>query len=181
MKFIFQERHENFSYSKSWLNHGGKWNFISVQTPQICAIPMEMQTKKNVRWNALTRIMMTGNFSNDTHFNSPYNKSGFRTTILWLYDVIMHAWRMSHEASFTSRVNMIILMLRIGTIYPNVSSDFDIADCPAFWRNRTVKINLMNLKDGDYPKNLKKKRCHCDWSWFICWNRPHSAYLPLYP
>ena len=51
---------------------------------------------------------------------------------------------------------MIILMLRIGTIYPNVSSDFDIADCPAFWRNRTVKINLMNLKDGDYPKNLKK-------------------------
>ena len=47
-------------------------------------------------------------------------------------------------------------MSRIGTIYPNISSDFDIADCPEFWRNRTIQINLMNLKDGDYPKNIEK-------------------------
>ena len=67
---------------------------------------------------------------------------------------------MSHEALSTSRVDdklsLTILMSRIGTIYPNISSDFDMADCPEFWRNRTIQINLMNLKDGDYPKNIKK-------------------------
>ena len=30
-----------------------------------------------------------------------------------------------------------------------------MADCPEFWRNRSIKINLMNLKDEGYLKNLK--------------------------
>ena len=46
-------------------------------------------------------------------------------------------------------------MFRIGKFYPNVSSDFDMADCPAFWRNRSIEINLMNLEDEGYLKNLK--------------------------
>ena len=46
-------------------------------------------------------------------------------------------------------------MFRIGKFYPNVSSDFDMADCPEFWRNRSIEINLMNLKDEGYLKNLK--------------------------
>ena len=48
-----------------------------------------------------------------------------------------------------------IFMLRIGEFYPNVSPDFDMADCPAFWRNRSIEINLMNLRDQGYLKSLK--------------------------
>ena len=46
-------------------------------------------------------------------------------------------------------------MLRIGIFYPNVSSDFDMADCPPFWRSRKIEINSMNLKDQGYMKNLQ--------------------------
>ena len=50
-------------------------------------------------------------------------------------------------------------MLRIGKgngkFYPNVSSDFDMSECPAFWRNRKVKINLLNMKDEEYMKNIQ--------------------------
>ena len=73
---------------------------------------------------------------------------------LWTFSNV-HYCSTSYYLPLESKVNMLIFISRIGTIYPNVSSDFDIADCPSFWRNRTVKINLMNLKDGDYPKNLK--------------------------
>ena len=48
-----------------------------------------------------------------------------------------------------------IFFFRIGKFYPNVSSDFDMADCPEFWRNRSIEINLMNLKDEGYLKNLQ--------------------------
>ena len=48
-----------------------------------------------------------------------------------------------------------IIMSRIGKFYPNITSDFDMADCPPFWRNRSIKINQMNLKDQGYLKNLK--------------------------
>ena len=46
-------------------------------------------------------------------------------------------------------------MLRIGIFYPKVSSDFDMADCPPFWRSRKIEINSMNLKDQGYMKNLQ--------------------------
>ena len=28
-------------------------------------------------------------------------------------------------------------------------------ECPAFWRNRKVKINLLNMKDEEYMKNIR--------------------------
>ena len=42
-----------------------------------------------------------------------------------------------------------------GNFYPNVSSDFDMSECPAFWRNHKVKINLLNMKDEDYMDNIR--------------------------
>ena len=54
---------------------------------------------------------------------------------------------------------VIIFMFRIGKgngkFYPNISSDFDMNECPAFWRNRKVKINLLNMKDEEYMKNIR--------------------------
>ena len=46
-------------------------------------------------------------------------------------------------------------MFRIGLFYPNVTSDFDMADCPQFWQNRKIEINLLNMKDEEYMDNIQ--------------------------
>ena len=48
-----------------------------------------------------------------------------------------------------------MFMFRIGLFYPNVTSDFDMADCPPFWQNRKIEINLLNMKDEDYMDNIQ--------------------------
>ena len=42
-----------------------------------------------------------------------------------------------------------------GKFYPKVSSDFDMSKCPEFWRNRKVKINLLNMKDEKYMDHIQ--------------------------
>ena len=46
-------------------------------------------------------------------------------------------------------------MFRIGLFYPNVTSDFDMADCPPFWQTRKIEINLLNMKDEEYMDNIQ--------------------------
>ena len=46
-------------------------------------------------------------------------------------------------------------MFRVGLFYPNVTSDFDMADCPQFWQNRKIEINLLNMKDEEYMNNIQ--------------------------
>ena len=46
-------------------------------------------------------------------------------------------------------------MFRVGLFYPNVTSDFDMADCPQFWQNRKIEINLLNMKDEEYMDNIQ--------------------------
>ena len=46
-------------------------------------------------------------------------------------------------------------MFRIGLFYPNVTSDFDMADCPRFWQTRKIEINLLNMKDEEYMDNIQ--------------------------
>ena len=46
-------------------------------------------------------------------------------------------------------------MFRIGLFYPNVTSDFDMADCPQFWQTRKIEINLLNMKDEEYMDNIQ--------------------------
>ena len=46
-------------------------------------------------------------------------------------------------------------MFRIGKFYPNLTSDFDMAQCPEYWRSRKIKINLLNMKDEDYMDNMQ--------------------------
>ena len=48
-----------------------------------------------------------------------------------------------------------MLMFRIGLFYPNVTSDFDMADCPPFWQTRKIEINLLNMKDEEYMDNIQ--------------------------
>merc|ERR1712131_295034 len=33
---------------------------------------------------------------------------------------------------------------RIGTYYPNLTADFSFDDCPEFWQNRKITVNVMN-------------------------------------
>ena len=42
-----------------------------------------------------------------------------------------------------------------GKFYPHVTSDFDMADCPPFWKNRKIEINLLNMKDEEYMDNIQ--------------------------
>ena len=44
---------------------------------------------------------------------------------------------------------------RIGLFYPNLTSDFDMADCPPFWQTRKIEINLLNMKDEEYMDNIQ--------------------------
>ena len=46
-------------------------------------------------------------------------------------------------------------MFRIGKFYPNLTSDFDMAKCPEFWRSNKIKINLLNMKDEGYMDNIQ--------------------------
>ena len=46
-------------------------------------------------------------------------------------------------------------MFRIGLFYPNVTTDFDMADCPPFWQSRKIEINLLNMKDEEYMDNIR--------------------------
>ena len=46
-------------------------------------------------------------------------------------------------------------MFRIGLFYPNVTSDFDMANCPPFWQTRKIEINLLNMKDEEYMDNIR--------------------------
>ena len=46
-------------------------------------------------------------------------------------------------------------MFRIGKFYPNLTSDFDMAQCPEFWRLHKIKINLLNMKDEGYMDNIQ--------------------------
>ena len=46
-------------------------------------------------------------------------------------------------------------MFRIGLFYPNVTSDFDMANCPPFWQTRKIEINLLNMKDEEYMDNIQ--------------------------
>ena len=48
-----------------------------------------------------------------------------------------------------------IFMFRIGLFYPNLTSDFDMADCPPFWQTRKIEINLLNMKDEEYMNNIQ--------------------------
>ena len=52
-----------------------------------------------------------------------------------------------------------MFMFRIGKgdgkFYPNVTSDFDMADCPPFWQTRKIEINLLNMKDEEYMDNIQ--------------------------
>ena len=48
-----------------------------------------------------------------------------------------------------------IFMFRIGLFYPNLTSDFDMADCPPFWQTRKIEINLLNMKDEEYMDNIQ--------------------------
>ena len=47
-------------------------------------------------------------------------------------------------------------MFRIGKFYPNLTSDFDMAKCPEFWRSNKIKINLLNMKDEGYMDNIQR-------------------------
>ena len=46
-------------------------------------------------------------------------------------------------------------MFRIGKLYPNLTSDFDMAKCPEFWRSNKIKIDLFNMKDEGYMDNIQ--------------------------
>ena len=46
-------------------------------------------------------------------------------------------------------------MFRIGKFYPNLTSDFVMAECPEFWRSQKIKINLLNMKDEGYMDNIQ--------------------------
>ena len=46
-------------------------------------------------------------------------------------------------------------MFRIGKFYPNLTSDFVMAECPEFWRSHKIKINLLNMKDEGYMDNIQ--------------------------
>ena len=46
-------------------------------------------------------------------------------------------------------------MFRIELFYPNVTPDFDMADCPQFWQTRKIEINLLNMKDEEYMDNIQ--------------------------
>ena len=48
-----------------------------------------------------------------------------------------------------------IFMFRIGKFYPNLTSDFDMAKCPEFWRSNKIKIKLLNMKDEGYMDNIQ--------------------------
>ena len=48
-----------------------------------------------------------------------------------------------------------IFIFRIGLFYPNLTSDFDMADCPQFWQSRKIEINLLNMKDEGYMDNIR--------------------------
>ena len=43
-----------------------------------------------------------------------------------------------------------------GKFYPDVTSDFDMADCPPFWQNQKIEINLLNMKDEEYMDNIQQ-------------------------
>ena len=46
-------------------------------------------------------------------------------------------------------------MFRIGTFYPDLDSDFVMADCPEFWHSHKIKINLLNMEDERYMENIQ--------------------------
>ena len=48
------------------------------------------------------------------------------------------------------------ILFRIGDYYPELKSDFDqTADCPVFWRDKKIKINLLNMTNEDYIDNIQ--------------------------
>ena len=54
--------------------------------------------------------------------------------------------------SFNFSVNS---LFRIGQFYPNLTSDFDMADCPKFWKSTKIQINVLNMGEEDYMDNIQ--------------------------
>ena len=54
--------------------------------------------------------------------------------------------------SFNFSVNS---LFRIGQFYPNLTSDFDMADCPEFWKSTKIQINVLNMGEEDYMDNIE--------------------------
>ena len=46
-------------------------------------------------------------------------------------------------------------MFRIGEFYPDLTPDFSYDDCPTFWQNKKININVLNMGKEDYMKNIK--------------------------
>ena len=46
-------------------------------------------------------------------------------------------------------------MLRIGEFYPDLTPDFSYDDCPEFWQNNKININVLNMGNEDYMKNIQ--------------------------
>ena len=46
-------------------------------------------------------------------------------------------------------------MFRIGEFYPDLTPDFSFDDCPQFWQNNKIKINVLNMGNEDYMKNIQ--------------------------
>ena len=45
---------------------------------------------------------------------------------------------------------------RIGDFYPPLKTDFNqTRDCPIFWRDKKIKINLLNMANEDYIDNIQ--------------------------
>ena len=46
---------------------------------------------------------------------------------------------------------------RVGVYYPPLESNFSpIADCPKFWRDKKIKINVLNITNENYIENIQK-------------------------
>ena len=46
-------------------------------------------------------------------------------------------------------------MFRIGVFYPDLTPDFSYDDCPEFWQNNKININVLNMRKEDYMKNIQ--------------------------
>ena len=46
-------------------------------------------------------------------------------------------------------------MFRIGEFYPELTPDFSYDDCPQYWQDHKIKINVLNMGNENYMKNIQ--------------------------
>ena len=46
-------------------------------------------------------------------------------------------------------------MFRIGEFYPNLSPDFSYDNCPQFWQDHKIQIDVLNMGNENYMKNIQ--------------------------